>query len=560
MGGGALMGKKRKSNNSTVTLQAGESIGAPAAEQDHAYLADCFVKLPIIELLKNVGDPHCIVLGRTGAGKSAILWHLEKTLQQPSRINPAEASFEYVTSSTIIRYFTELGVELHVFYQFLWKHIIVVHVIRECMGVKTEASFKLLLEKLGALMLRDQKKSVVIGYLERWNRGFWVDAEEVSKEITTILAKKLSSELGIAVERLNTRLSGEMALSETERSNIKSRAQRIVNDLQMRELNETITALNDLLTARHAGYHVLIDDLDEQWGGSSETQLELLRALIECIKTFRRIVNLKIVVAMREDLYEGMIRAVKDPRFQPEKFDGLLCRVRWKDEQLHQVIEERLNKLFRQRYTGQRVTWENVLPREIKAVPTRSYLIDRTLKRPRDVIAFVNKILSAAEGAMLPLSSRAVLSSEPSYSRERVSNLVREWQACHPLIQIYLSVLGGSSGRVVVRDLGEDELASIALEVDALSREPSDEVERIAARVFKRNKETAWPPVAQALVACLFKVGAVAVKLHADVPFKYCYDEYSTIQAAEILPDTKLLVHPMVAPALGVASERAEAA
>jgi hypothetical protein len=318
------MAKKKNPNNSTITLRAGESVGAPAAEQDHAYLQECFVQLPIIHLLKEVSDPHCIVLGRTGAGKSAILWHLERTIQHPSRIDPSEASFEYVANSTIIRYFTELGVELHVFYQYLWKHIIVVHVIRECLGVKTEASFKLLLEKLRALVSRDQKKSVVISYLERWNRGFWIDAEEVSKEITTTLAKKLSAELGIAVERLNARLSVDNTASETERKNIKSRAQRIVNDLQMRELNETITALNDLLASRHAGYHVLIDDLDGEWGGTAETQYELLRALIECIKTFRRIVNLKIVVAMREDLYEGMIWSVKDARFQPEKFDGLL--------------------------------------------------------------------------------------------------------------------------------------------------------------------------------------------------------------------------------------------
>jgi hypothetical protein len=150
--------KKKKSNNSIITLRAGESVGAPAAEQDHAYLNDCFVELPIIDLLKKVDDPHCVLLGRTGAGKSAILWHLEQTVQNPSRIDPAEASFEYVANSTIIRYFTELDVELHVFYQYLWKHIIVVHLIRECMGVKTEASFKLLLDKLMALVVRDQKK------------------------------------------------------------------------------------------------------------------------------------------------------------------------------------------------------------------------------------------------------------------------------------------------------------------------------------------------------------------------------------------------------------------
>jgi hypothetical protein len=330
------MPKKKKPNKSAITLRAGESIGAAAAEQDHAYLKHCFVKLPIIDLLKDANDPHCILLGRTGAGKSAILWHLEQTVSQASRIDPAEASFEYVAYSTIVRYFTELGVELHVFYQYLWKHIIVIHVIRECLNVKTEEGFNMLLEKLRVYVLRDQKKSVVIKYLERWNQGFWIDAEEVSKEITTTVAEKLSAELGISVGALETHLAGESSTDEVERLTIRSRAQRIVNDLQMRELNETISALADLLATHQTSYHVLIDDLDTEWGGNAETQYDLLRALTDCIKTFKRITNLKIVLAMREDLYEGMIRAIKDTRFQPEKFDGLLCRIRWKDEQLQQ--------------------------------------------------------------------------------------------------------------------------------------------------------------------------------------------------------------------------------
>jgi hypothetical protein len=206
------------------------------------------------------------------------------------------------------------------------------------------------------------------------------------------------------------------------------------------------------------------------------------------------------------------------------------------------------------------VTWEHVLPTDIKGTPTRGYIVDRTLKRPRDVIAFVNKILEGSEGATLPLSSKAVLSSEASYSRDRLSSLEREWQACHPLVQTYLHALAGGTERMTVEALGEDELGSIALEVDALGREPCDEVEQVASRVFKRNKELAWPPLAQAVTACLFKVGAIGVKLRAGLPYKYCYEEHSIIQITEILPDTKIVVHPMVAPALGVRPARAEAA
>jgi hypothetical protein len=192
-------------------------------------------------------------------------------------------------------------------------------------------------------------------------------------------------------------------------------------------------------------------------------------------------------------------------------------------------------------------------------VQTPTYIIDRTLKRPRDAIAFLNKILSAAEGQNLPLTSRAVLSVEPSYCRERVNNLIREWQACHPLIKLYLDAIAGNA-RLTVSDLGEEQLALIALEALSISRPPADEIERIALKVFEKNKEAAIGKLAQELTACLFKVGAVALKLHPDVPYKCCYEEHSTIQAAEITLDAKIMLHPMVAPALGGSTDRGPAA
>src|SRR5262245_16110637 len=106
--------------HSKVTVRPGESIGSPAAEHDHEYLSQCFVNLPVVDLLKDIGSPRCLLLGRTGSGKSAILWHLENTLSNVSRLDPKEASFNFVGNSTIVRYLTEIGVNLHVFYEYLW--------------------------------------------------------------------------------------------------------------------------------------------------------------------------------------------------------------------------------------------------------------------------------------------------------------------------------------------------------------------------------------------------------------------------------------------------------
>jgi hypothetical protein len=48
-------------------------------------------------------------------------------------------------------------------------------------------------------------------------------------------------------------------------------------------------------------FHILIDKLDEHWVDVS-IRFKLIRSLIESLKSFRRITNLKILVALRSDV------------------------------------------------------------------------------------------------------------------------------------------------------------------------------------------------------------------------------------------------------------------
>lgn len=551
-----MAGKKTK-----LRLRAGESVGALAAEHDHENLRECFVDLPLVSTLASMDSAQCVILGRTGSGKSALLWHLENTLKNVSRVDPKEASFEYVGNSTIVRHLSELGVDLHVFYEYLWKHILTLHVIREFVGVRTDQSFASLVDRVRDFVARDRNRTIALQYLERHKDNFWRGAEQVSQEITSKITETLGAQAGLSAGAFTSRIQGGVEWSEQEKRAFRHRAQEIISNLQMRELNETINAIAELTAGQRYGEsYILIDDLDARWGGDAPTQYSLIRALIECIKTFKRIANLKIVVAMREDLYEATVRATSDRHFQPEKFEGLLIHLRWTKAQLREVIEQRLNRLFQQRYTGQRVGIEDVFPNEVSGVKAATYLVDRTLRRPRDIIAFVNKILSSNEGAMLPLTRKALTTVEPSFSRDRCEALIYEWRSCHPHVETYLSAVARFSGPAVLADIDEARLYGLVCEVLAAERKPVDDVERIAQQVYERNKELVLTRLGRALLCCLFKVGAIGVKLSPSRPYMFCYDQHSTINDAEVGDDTKMIVHPMLLSALGGRDENAEAA
>src|SRR6266404_332956 len=64
-----------------IVLRRTDSIGAADAENDHQFLSQCFVDSGQLDLLLNIDEPHCVILGRTGSGKTALLLVIKKRYQ-----------------------------------------------------------------------------------------------------------------------------------------------------------------------------------------------------------------------------------------------------------------------------------------------------------------------------------------------------------------------------------------------------------------------------------------------------------------------------------------------
>ena len=124
------------------------SIGAIAAENDDNYLFDCFIHLPVFDEITDLENSKSILLGRAGCGKTAILRYIEEKKENVFGIDPTEMALEYVASSTAIRLFEENGVDMNLFYQLLWKHVICVEIIRQRFHVNSEGESSSFFTKL----------------------------------------------------------------------------------------------------------------------------------------------------------------------------------------------------------------------------------------------------------------------------------------------------------------------------------------------------------------------------------------------------------------------------
>lgn len=531
--------------NSAITLRAGETIGSMAAEDDHNFLEKCFVDNPVIDQLKSNTSSRSILIGRTGAGKSAILWKLEHELSNVSRIIPKDASFDFIANSTIIQYLREQGVDLEVFYEYLWKHILCIHIIKECLDVRSDATFNNLLKRFEQKALFDKNYSTVLNYLRENEKSFWNDFEELCSTETTKLSNNITSAFGISNSTVEAQIRSGNNISDELRVEIVQRGREVISKLQMHKLSKTINALSVLLEKKKSKYYILIDDLEDNWGGE-KVQYPLIRSLLECHKTFRKISSLKIIIAIRDDIFEAAINSNSHRTFQPEKYESKLARIKWSQGSLQRIIERRLNHLFKNKYEKKGIGVNQVLPEKINKEPIIKYLTNRTLHRPRDIIAFINNAFDLnGDHLSLPLSAGQIERAEKLYANERLKTLCNEWKSVHPLLKVYIQTLNKSWDGMKVTDFNEDRLMNLI--IICHDKVSEDETEKLAKKYFTQSDDQSFKDLVSSLICCLYKVGVIGIKFSPEDPVIFFHEaNYISFDPLQINEETKIYLQPML--------------
>src|SRR5438093_9652685 len=105
-------------------------FGGAMAELD-PLLATAFVDNGDYAAVASQVNPLCFLIGRTGVGKSAVLSQLERDHPERTiRITPENLLLPYITNLNVVKVLRELDVHLEPFLRALWKHVIVVEVLR----------------------------------------------------------------------------------------------------------------------------------------------------------------------------------------------------------------------------------------------------------------------------------------------------------------------------------------------------------------------------------------------------------------------------------------------
>lgn len=525
------------------------TIGAPDAETDRELLSACFVNNGCLDQISDPKSHSSIIVGRTGSGKSATLIRLEQTARNVISISPSDLSFRYVENSTVLKFFRDAGVNLDVFYRMLWRHVLITELLKARYDWDSEQAVSSWFDNVFNKLKRDPARSRALRYLQDWGDKFWQDTEVRVKEVTEKVESELKASISASAYFAKAGTEGLAKLSEEEKSEICTRGSSVVNKIQLKELAKLFSFMADeVFNDDQKPFYVTIDNLDENWVSSSSKFL-LIRSLIEEIKSFKKIKNVKIIIALRQDLLETVYNETRDGGFQEEKYEAYYAPLKWNERDLIALLETRINEVFRKKYTGRPVKLSEILPKDRGSERSISYILERTFLRPRDVISFVNECLALSEGK--PRITWALMfNAEEVYSQKRFRSVLDEWTQVYPSLKGITNLVRNMSESFVLADIKQTAVDAVILKVAA--DEYTDSLGDIATRFFAPGNNIKTDTFVAEAMCVLYHVGVIGLKRSSTSPFVWAYRDGRQFSAEDVDGETHFRVHKMFLRELGV--------
>jgi hypothetical protein len=548
------MGDKPQQINRIFRKQ--DSVGVNDAEDDKQFLFECFVDTGDYDAVCDFQNARCLILGRTGVGKTALLTKLQednKSKENIIVINPEALAMHHISNSTIIRYMYELGIDMNTFFKLLWRHAICVEIFNQHFKITTNEETVNFIEKLRYMFKKTNAHHLrALNYLEEWRHTFWKKSDD---HVTDMISKKeteLSGTLGASASGLSAKLLSKEKLSEEQTRIIKQRAQSIVDEVQMREVTDLLSMLNEVIEDQQRRYYVIVDKLDEGWV-DDELRYRLIKALVETVRDLNRFDNIKPLVVLRADLLGHVFELTKDSGFQEEKYSSLYLHVRWTRTQLVELIDRRINFLLKSRYTHKELGHLDILPEKTTNQATIDYILDRTLMRPRDVIEFFNIIIrEAAENSVV--TEQMVLDAARIYSRERLDSIYYEWHVDYPYLKRWVKLLREKSPTFFVGSLKVDDIKEKCLEYAVNN---SDDQNSVNDRLYQLANDVSEGRLDRTefvsnLIYIFYSVGILGVQVKGHSKPIWSYEIQKNISVEDIDAKTQVNIHPCFQSALNV--------
>ena len=146
-----------KPQNEGFVFRKHDSIGSAAAEEDSQFLEECFIDTGDLDQLIDCKNPKRIIVGRTGAGKSALIFKLRERSSHVIELSPHSLSLNFIANNNVIAFFEAAGVNLSIFYSLLWRHILVVELLKKKFNIVNEDAHKDYMRNIRSILYKKDR-------------------------------------------------------------------------------------------------------------------------------------------------------------------------------------------------------------------------------------------------------------------------------------------------------------------------------------------------------------------------------------------------------------------
>jgi hypothetical protein len=319
----------------------------------------------------------------------------------------------------------------------------------------------------------------------------------------------------------------------------------------MKELTNVLRFLaEDVFNDKRHQVYVTVDRLDENWVDDQFRYL-LIRSLIETIRDFFQVQNVKIIVVLRTDLLEHVFRLTRDSGFQEEKYRSLYLKIRWSKDQLIELLDKRIDYLVKETYTKTPVTQKDLLGFKVAGQPAIDYMLDRTSMRPRELIEFFNCCIECAEGKAA-ITKTILFKAEGLYSKYRLRSLQDEWINEYPGLIELSSLLKKRPSTFSIEDADREQVKDLCLRYSIENFERNDQLSMSARAVAESG--VGVDEFLRLVFFAFYRTGLVGLKTSTFEPVQWSSADEAIVTSSMVQLNSRVSVHPMYYRVLGVSA------
>jgi hypothetical protein len=383
-------------------------------EARQGFLRKVFLKTSFYNRVRN--GQKFLVTGRKGSGKSAICFYLIDALSAEG-VNTIFATSRLL-STPKLQQLKNTSINEREKFESVWRYALLVKIaIKVIEIIEREGTESLFLSAEEGKQLKEVKL-----FLSRNN------------EIDKNLWQRVTSFFNI-LSKISAKLPGGVE------TGIETRQIETVRDLSnmLDKFEESILCL--INKSRIFKTAILVDEIDDIWDQTQDSK-SLIIGLLDATNKLNASLSpsAMILVFLRSDIWDSLGFTSKD------KYRSSDERISWTEDDLKHLITNRA--MFSANLENRTIVdsdlWSIFFEDKVKNQSSFNYIVNRTLKRPREVIQFCNLALSVAQDhGNLRITEKDILAAESTYSVWKLDDLSNEFSVQYPFLRDALSMFDG---------------------------------------------------------------------------------------------------------------------